>query len=98
MRSRYSAYALKQIDYLEQTTHPEFRSANLKNEISDWANQVNFFKLEIASTSRGGMEDKSGKVEFIAFYHDRSGINKLHELSSFKKFKGKWFYLNGIIY
>ena len=98
MRSRYSAYVLKQIDYLVKTTHPEFRSGNLKKDISDWAEQVNFFKLEIISSSRGDIKDKSGKVEFIAFYHDRNGINKLHELSSFKKIKDKWLYLNGIIY
>ena len=81
-----------------QTTHPDSRSGSLKKDISAWAAQANFFKLEIIETSRGDTDDKSGKVEFIAFYHDLNGINELHELSSFKKFQGKWFYVNGIVY
>lgn len=98
MRSRYSAYALNQVNYLVKTTHPDTRRGKLKNDISTWAEQVNFFKLEIIGSVRGGSEDKSGKVEFIAFYRDSHGINKLHELSSFKKFKEKWYYLSGILY
>jgi SEC-C motif-containing protein len=95
MRSRYSAYALKQIDYLLATTHPEKRSANLRQEITAWANAVEFYSLEILTTWKGQAADKVGKVKFIARYHQNGEDLKFCELSRFRRVGHQWRYLDG---
>ena len=97
MRSRYSAYALKQIDYLFETTHPDKRDDNFKTEMAAWANRAEFTKLEILSKRQGRSLDKIGKVEFIAYYHQFGEDKQMHEISRFKRFKGKWHYFDGEI-
>lgn len=95
MRSRYSAYFFRKPDYLYETTHPDTRDANLKKELYDTINDVNWSFLTIVNTTRGGKDDKTGKVEFIAEYFANGEPYELHELSRFKRHKGAWKYLDG---
>ena len=97
MRSRYSAYTFKLIDYLVKTTHPDKRPENLRQEISDWANRVEFYRLEIISTWQGLATDKSGKVEFIAHFLLQDKEQLLCEISRFKRYRKDWVYLDGEI-
>ena len=97
MRSRYSAYSLKLIDYLLETTHPDKRTTDLRQAISDWAAQAEFYRLEIISTRQGEATDKIGKVEFIASYHQQGQKQQLRELSRFKRYRKLWVYLDGEI-
>jgi SEC-C motif-containing protein len=97
MRSRYSAYAFKLIDYLVKTTHPDKRTANLHQEISDWADQSKFYRLEIISTWQGLATDKTGKVEFIAHFRLQNKEQQLYEISRFKRHRKNWVYLDGEI-
>ena len=97
MRSRYSAYALKQIDYLLETTHPEKHTTNLREEISTWANEVEFDSLKVLDTWKGQAADKVGKVKFIAHYHQNSERHQLCELSRFRRVGKQWKYLDGEI-
>ncbi|EDY84076.1 hypothetical protein VDG1235_3705 [Verrucomicrobiia bacterium DG1235] len=95
MRSRYSAYFFRKVDYLVETTHPDTRSPNLKKELEETIHQVNWSFLTIVSVSRGGKDDKTGKVEFIAEYFQGGEPFELHETSRFKRHKGAWKYLDG---
>ena len=97
MRSRYSAYALKLIDYLVVTTHPDKRTPELRKSVADWAEQVKFFRLEIISTRQGLAADKIGKVEFIAHYRHQGENQQLCEMSRFKRYRKNWVYLDGEI-
>ncbi len=97
MRSRYSAYALKLIDYLYQTTHPDKRTEDLKTEMSAWANRAEFTRLEILGKRQGRSLDKVGKVEFVAYYRQFGEEKQMHEISRFRRYKGKWHYLDGEI-
>jgi len=97
MRSRYSAYALKLIDYLYQTTHPDKRTEDLKTEMTAWANRAEFTRLEILGKRQGRSLDKVGKVEFVAYYRQFGEEKQMHELSRFRRYKGKWHYLDGEI-
>ncbi len=97
MRSRYSAYALKLSDYLLETTHPEKRTTDLRQAISAWAAQSEFYRLEILSTRQGQATDKIGKVEFIASYRQQGQDRQLSELSRFKRYRKLWVYLDGEI-
>ncbi|MES2475209.1 MAG: YchJ family metal-binding protein [Verrucomicrobiota bacterium] len=95
MRSRYSAYFFRLVDYLVSTTHPDKRDANLKSLIEESIYQVNWRFLTIVGTSKGQKGDKTGKVEFIAEYFEDEQPHELHERSRFKRHKGDWKYFDG---
>jgi len=97
MRSRYSAYVLKLIDYLYQTTHPDNRTEKLHDEIAVWAEQVEFLRLEILSVQQGLSTDRVGKVEFIAHFRQQQQSGQLHERSRFRRYRGGWVYFDGEI-
>ncbi len=95
MRSRYSAYFFRLADYLVSTTHPDTREQNLKQLLEDSIHQPNWRFLTILGTSKGGKNDKVGKVEFVAEYFIDQEKHELHERSRFKRYKGDWKYLDG---
>ena len=95
MRSRYTAYTLQDIDYLESTLHgSELRDFD-KDGTGKWARDSNWLGLEIVNTTAGAASDKEGSVEFKARYQ-RDGItHEHHELSLFRKIDGRWLYTGG---
>ncbi len=95
MRSRYSAYFFRRVDYLVETTHPATRVPSLKRDLEENVYQVRWSFLTILGTARGGAADKAGKVEFIAEYYVDGEKHDLHEISRFKRHKGAWKYLDG---
>lgn len=97
MRSRYTAYVQRMIDYLVDTTHPDARTCGLRKNIQDWATTARFEKLEIVSKSMGSAQDKVGKVEFKATWSDGHTTSILHERSRFKRYQGRWHYVDGIV-
>ncbi|MCH1508748.1 MAG: SecC motif-containing protein [Akkermansiaceae bacterium] len=94
MRSRYSAFFFRLVDYLVETTHPDKRDKNLHRDLEDTIHYTNWKFLTILSTSKGGKKDKTGKVEFIAEYYWDNQPQELHECSRFKRYKGDWKYLD----
>jgi SEC-C motif domain protein len=95
MRSRYSAYFFRLSDYLVTTTHPDTRARDLKQRIEESIHDVNWRFLTIVGSSKGGLQDKVGKVEFIAEYFEAGQPHELHERSRFKRYQGAWKYLDG---
>lgn len=85
MRTRYSAYAVGNFDYLWRTWHPRTRPDNVANNGLVWTG------LEIIDIVAGGPGEGCGEVEFRAHY--RGGI--LHERSRFAVRAGRWLYLDG---
>jgi SEC-C motif-containing protein len=89
MKSRYSAYATHQADYLLNTTHSSQRKYYSKEEILHWATANEWQKLEIISATES-------TVEFKAYFLDKNKENQVHhEFSTFKKENGSWFYVDG---
>jgi len=87
MRSRYCAYAIPNGKYLIETTYPTKRHEHDADDMQDWGEQNTWNQLEIVATPA------TNQVEFKAFYTDISGKAQLHhELSTFKKLNGKWYY------
>jgi len=95
MRSRYSAYFFRLKDYLIKTTHPDTRDPDLASHLKATIHSINWHFLTIIGTSKGGKNDKTGKVEFLAEYFEGTEACELHERSRFKRFKGDWKYLDG---
>ena len=89
MRSRYSAYAIHQADYLVATTHISQRKYHTKKEILNWATTNKWLKLGIINTTEN-------TVEFKAYFLDNALQNHIHhELSTFIFENGSWFYVDG---
>jgi len=96
MRSRYTAYVLKNIDYLVNTTLPASREPDLAESIRDWIGQVTWQKLHVLNTTAGGRSDTKGTVEFIAEFIGPNGTDRHYERSQFKKVRGIWFYAEAL--
>ncbi len=97
MRSRFTAYATVQAEYLYKTSHPVTRPESISEEIESWAKENTWTKLEILNTEKGSKNDAHGTVEFKASYTDSNGKNQVHhERSAFLKENGQWFYKDGI--
>ncbi len=95
MRSRYTAYTLQDIDYLESTLDPgELRDFD-KNGSEKWARDSTWLGLEIVSTSAGASGDKDGTVEFKACFKRDGAKQEHHEISRFQNIDGKWLYCGG---
>lgn len=89
MRSRYSAYATHNVDYLLETTHVSERPYYSKTEILKWATANKWQKLEILSFTEN-------TVEFIAYFLDSNGKPQTHyEFSTFKQENNEWYYVDG---
>ena len=93
MRSRYTAYVMKNVDYLIETTHPESRTPDLTKSIRKWMKQVEWLKLHVVATEGGGELDEFGHVEFIAEYIANTGPGRHHECSAFEKLDETWYYV-----
>ncbi len=94
MRSRYTAFILKDIDYLWSTHDPETVHNLDLDANKNWAISVQFTKLEVLKSQTMGTR---GVVQFRAHYIELiSGKNRIHnELSQFRNIKGVWYYSNG---
>lgn len=89
MRSRYSAYATHNADYLLETTYISERKYYSKAEILKWATSNKWQKLEILSFS-------DNTVEFKAYFLNINNKPQTHyEFSTFKLENHAWFYLDG---
>lgn len=89
MRSRYSAYATHEVDYLLATTHVSERKYHFKSEILNWATSNQWLQLEIINATEN-------TVEFKAYFSDSNSQKQIHhELSTFKLENGSWFYVDG---
>ena len=95
MRSRYSAYARHDLDYLWKTLHPRARKGHDPESTRDWSRSSRWLGLEILATEAGGADDSRGTVEFIARYHRDGTDQQHHEVSTFRKDDGKWFFEDG---
>jgi len=95
MRSRYSAYVMKEIDHLLSSLHPDHRSDFNQDTTRAWAERSAWHRLDVLSTAGGGVEDSEGTVEFVATFTDNGTRHEHHELSSFKKEDGIWYLVDG---
>ena len=94
MRARYSAYFFRLKEYLVETTHPDVRTPELREEIRETLNHALWGFLTILGTSKGEAGDRTGKVEFIAEYYHHEVRHEHHEVSRFRRYKGVWKYVD----
>ena len=97
MRSRYSAFATGNVDYLSKTLSSEARSDFDAAEARNTAESAKWLGLEIRATSGGGEKDQTGSVEFVALFSLNGQRHVHHELSAFEREDGRWVYTTGQI-
>jgi len=91
MRSRFSAFAIPNGEYLWETTSPGKRKFHNKKSLQEWGEINEWTRLEIVDTP------SMNKVEFKAFYTDEDGNPQVHhELSTFKTIQNRWYYVSGV--
>lgn len=95
MRSRYTAYVKVETDHLYESTHPDHRKGYDHKGTRHWAESSRWEGLEILATKGGRPEDEEGEVEFIARYREKDLRKQYHELASFRKEKGIWYFTDG---
>jgi SEC-C motif domain protein len=89
MRSRYTAFALENEDYLRSSWHTSTRPAGaLLAAGTRWCG------LNIIDTASDGDQ---GYVRFVATFQEvqEKGWHQLQESSRFVREDGRWFYLEG---
>ena len=90
MRSRYSAFAVGDADYLLRTWHRATRPGSVEIDPA-----VEWRRLQLRGHSGGTEADDAGTVEFVAHYWDsvRREYGRQHENSRFVREGPHWFYV-----
>ncbi|SIT10740.1 YchJ family protein [Insolitispirillum peregrinum] len=96
MRSRYTAFAVQSIDYLQQTLTPDTQGDFDRGHVSEWAANSEWLGLNVLSTEAGGADDEEGWVEFVARFKLGAQTHTHHETGHFRKLDGQWYYADGI--
>jgi SEC-C motif domain protein len=95
MRSRYTAFAVRDLEHLLRSWHPSERPTrdDLAQSLED---DVRWLRLQILGTTAGGPFDDEGTVEFVAIARGAQGRQEQHEVSRFVREGGEWLYLDGV--
>lgn len=83
MRSRYTAYVIRDVQYLLHSWHDSTRPKTLELE-----HDTQWIRLNI-------LEYSENRVEFVAIYRVNGKAHKLRENSRFVREDGCWYYLDG---
>lgn len=89
MRSRYTAYAVGDLDHVWRTWHPRTRPDDLVPDAG-----LTWTGLEVHEA--GVVDDEHGWVSFTASYTLADGTaGRLRERSRFERRAGRWMYVDG---
>lgn len=89
MRSRYSAYAVGDLDHIFRTWHPRTRPGVINPDQA-----LTWIGLEILETVDGGPCDDTGEVEFVASFRRPDGPGERRERSRFVRRATRWVYVD----
>ena len=95
MRSRYTAFARGEIDYIVSTHAPADGVEIDRAETEKGSRGSDWLGLTIVATEAGGADDDQGIVEFIARFRTNGHELAHHERSRFRRTDGRWFYVDG---
>lgn len=90
MRSRYSAYAVGDLDHVFRTWHPRTRPEVLAPDPT-----LTWTGLVILDVVAGGSGDEAGEVEFRASFQRPEGPGERRERSVFVRRATRWVYVEG---
>lgn len=94
MRSRYTAYSEQNLDYIEKTMKGEALERFNRLDSEKNTQDVEWLQLDVLFSEEEG--DK-GTVQFIATFRVGGKEHSMHEISSFEKVDGKWYYIAKLV-
>lgn len=93
MRSRYTAFSLADIDYIQKTMAKRIVEDYDADSTKKWAESLTWLGLTVKKSYMDPANSNKGYVEFEAKARDKAGnIKRWQELSEFKNIDGNWFY------
>ena len=101
MRSRYTAFALGDVDYLIAThLDPATPLERRRRELLNSCRKTRWLGLEIEAVEAGGIKDIEGTVAFKASFSEGGHRRCFQEVSLFERrsrdLKGEWLYLRAL--
>lgn len=96
MRSRYTAYSLAHIAYIEKTMRGKALLGFDADRAARWAKRAVWIKLEVIDHVLA--HPSKGTVTFKAFFVEGQQLLCLHEKSEFIKEADHWYYVDGLRY
>lgn len=95
MRSRYTAYAQDDVNYLYETSHPMVQAVFDRQAVADWSASSQWLDLTVEAVVGGSAPEQTGTVTFRARYRQNGEIYVHHEHSTFQRVAGRWTYRQG---
>ncbi len=92
MRSRFTAYVIKNYQYILHTYAAPQRNNITLSELAVNAKDSQWLSLQVLAYH---FETNTAQVEFKVFYQVHNSYYVMHELSDFMLEAGKWVYTNG---
>ena len=92
MRSRYTAYVLKNIPYIVATTVPSQQTLLETHLLQEWADNTTWLGLEILKTEN--LTKTQSAVEFKAIFQGEEGKLTHQERSIFVKIENRWYFVD----
>ncbi|MFD1294181.1 YchJ family protein [Lutibacter holmesii] len=90
MRSRYSAFVLANVTYLQKSHHSSTRpNKQEKRDIEKWTKSVQWLQLDVLNSSEH-------TVEFKAYFQENGLVQVIHENSKFCKEHNHWVYVGAL--
>ena len=96
MKSRYSAYATGNADYIIKTTHPE--NPDFTTEHASWKKDIDIFSKHTEFWGLKIIEFIDGEEEAYVTFEASLSSGLLTEKSRFLKSDGRWLYVDGLIF
>ena len=96
MRSRYTAYALGNVDWIVESQSPDGLQFVDRKATEDWSKRATWHRMEVLDTQQGGPDDTEGFVDFKAYYTIGGEDVTHHEVASFRKEDGRWYFVDGV--
>lgn len=94
MRSRYTAYSLRRMDYIKSTMRGKPLVGFNESETLQQTKSVTWIGLEVIHADPATSD--TGFVEFKARFLERNQVKTIHELSEFHKENNCWYYTDGV--
>jgi len=95
LRSRYTAFTRRSVDYILETHHTKTKEEISKEGIQAWSERAEWIGLEILGTEDGGPDDQVGFVRFVAKYREKGSVVNHAEDARFEKENGAWRFVTG---
>lgn len=95
MRSRYTAFATHNVDYILDTHDPERVGEIDRKNTEAWAKDSEWLGFELVSSEKGGVDDDAGVIEFVAKYKVKGLAIDHRERAIFRKQNGRWYFVDG---